>query len=47
MDDIFRENYREQMEGKHIFKLISDFRSDTNKILVEYAKFRKWIYSVI
>ena len=35
------------MEGKHIFKLISDFRSDTNKILVEYAKFRKWIYSVI
>lgn len=45
LDDIFRENYRQQMEGKHIFDLIRDFRSITNKILVDYGRFKKWVYS--
>lgn len=45
LDDIFRENYREKMEGKHLFDLIKDFRSITNKILVDYGKFKKWLYS--
>ena len=45
LDDIFRENYREQMHGKHLFGLIKEFRSATNKILVDYNKFKKWIYS--
>ena len=44
LDDIFRENYREKMEGKHMFDLIKDFRSITNKILIDYAKFKKWVY---
>ena len=47
IDDIFRENYNEQMEGKHMFGLVKDFRSVTNKILVEYGKFRKWIFTLL
>ena len=46
LDDIFRENYREEMEGKHIFDLIKDFRSMSNKILVDYGKFKKWIFTI-
>ena len=45
MDDIFRENYRKEMEDKHIFELIKDFRSISNKILVDYGKFRTWVYA--
>ena len=45
LDDIFRENYKKEMEGKHIFALIKDFRSISNKILVDYSKFKKWIYT--
>ena len=45
LDDIFRENYRQPMEGKHMFDLMKDFRSITNKILVDYNKFKKWVYS--
>ena len=33
------------MHGKHLFGLIKEFRSATNKILVDYNKFKKWIYS--
>lgn len=43
LDDIFRESYREQMEGRHIFTLCKDFRSITNKILVDYNKFKGWL----
>ena len=43
LDDIFRENYRDKMQGKHIFGLIKDFRSVSNKILVDYVKFKKWV----
>ena len=45
LDDIFRENYREQMVGRHIFGLVKEFRSATNKILVDYNRFKKWVYS--
>ena len=47
LDDIFRESYRDQMEGKHIFELLKDFRCVTNKILVDYNKFKKWVYTKI
>lgn len=33
------------MEGKHIFELLRDFRSISNKILVDHGKFKAWIYS--
>ena len=45
LDDIFRENYREQMIGKNMFGLVREFRSATNKILVDYNRFKKWVYS--
>mmetsp|Transcript_30086 Transcript_30086/g.37198 ORF Transcript_30086/g.37198 Transcript_30086/m.37198 type:complete len:101 (+) Transcript_30086:878-1180(+) len=45
LDDIFRENYRNEMQGKHIFGLIKDFRSISNKILVDYGKFKKWVFT--
>ena len=45
LDDIFRENYHEKMDGKNMFGLIKEFRSITNKILVDYNKFKKWIIS--
>ena len=45
MDDIFRENYAKEMENKNIFNLLKDFRSISNKILVDYGKFKKWIYA--
>ena len=35
------------MEGKHIFDLIKEFRSASNKILVDYNKFKKWIFSTL
>ena len=45
LDDIFRENYKEQMVGRHIFTVCKDFRSITNKILVDYNKFKGWLNS--
>lgn len=30
-----------------MFELVKDFRSITNKILVDYNKFKKWCYSVV
>ena len=47
MDDIFRENYSKEMEGRHIFDLIKDYRSSSNKILVDYGRFKKWIYTIV
>ena len=35
------------MEGRHIFDLIKDFRSNSNKILVDYGKFKKWIFTML
>ena len=31
------------MKGRHIIAIIKDFRSSTNKILVDYAKFKGWL----
>ena len=45
LDDIFRLNYKEHMHGKHMFGLVSDFRSVSNKILVDFTRFKKWINS--
>ena len=47
LDDIFRESYREQMAGKNMFGLVKEFRSATNKILVDYNRFKKWVYSAL
>lgn len=47
LDDIFRESYKIQMERRHMFGLMKDFRSETNKILVDYGKFKKWVYSLL
>ena len=33
------------MEGRHIFGVCKDFRSITNKILVDYNKFKGWLHS--
>ena len=44
-DDIFRENYSHQMQGKHMFGLLKEFRSNTNKILVDYNKFKAFCMS--
>ena len=33
------------MIGKNMFGLAKDFRSATNKILVDYNRFKKWVYS--
>ena len=33
------------MENKHIFDVLTEFRSISNKILVDYGKFKKWIYA--
>ena len=43
LDDIFRENYPKLMQNKHIFELLKDYRSVSNKILVDYGKFKTWI----
>ena len=43
LDDIFRENYGEKMHGKHMFKLIKNFRSVSNKILIDFTKFKNWV----
>ena len=32
------------MRGKHMFGLIQNFRNKTNKILVDYNKFKSWLY---
>ena len=45
MDDIFRENYSQQMQGKHLFGQLKNFCAKTNKILVDYNKFKKWLFS--
>ena len=31
------------MESKHMFGLIKEFRSNTNKILVDYNKFKAFV----
>ena len=33
------------MVGKNMFGLVKEFRSATNKILVDYNRFKKWVYS--
>lgn len=35
------------MEGKHTFDLIKEFRSTSNKILIDYGKFRKWLQTAV
>ena len=30
-----------------MFDLVKDFRSITNKLLVDYNKFKKWAYSLL
>jgi hypothetical protein len=45
LDDIFRENYSRQMEGKNMFGVIKGFLSITNKILVDYNKFKSSLFN--
>jgi hypothetical protein len=33
------------MEGRHMMTVIKNFRSLTNKILVDYGKFKGWLLS--
>ena len=33
------------MQGRHIFGLIKDFCASTNKILVDYSRFKKWVFT--
>ena len=33
------------MHGKHMFGLIEDFRSVSNKILIDFTRFKKWVNS--
>jgi len=35
------------MEGKHVFTVIKNFRSVTNKILVDYGKFKGWLFAKV
>ena len=30
-----------------MFELVKDFRANTNKLLIDYAKFKKWAYSLL
>ena len=30
-----------------MFGLVREFRSETNKILVDYNRFKKWVYSAL
>lgn len=43
MDDLFRVLYPEEMKDKHIYDILKQFEVISNKILVEYNKFRTWL----
>jgi|694.fasta_scaffold118204_2 Ca2+-binding EF-hand superfamily protein len=43
MDDIFRFHYPEDLKEKHIYDILKPFEVVSNKILIEYKKFREWL----
>lgn len=43
MDDIFRHFYPEEFKEKHLFEILKPFEVISNKILIEYGKFRQWL----
>ena len=47
LDDILRVNYGAEMEGKHMLKVVEQFASEANTILIDYNMFKKWVYSRI
>lgn len=43
IDDMFRYHYPDEFKDKHLFEIVKPFEIASNKILVEYGKFRQWI----
>lgn len=43
LDDLFRYYYPDEFKDKHMFEIVKPFEIISNKILVEYGKFRKWL----
>ena len=43
MDDIFRHFYPAQFKEKHLFEILKPFEVISNKILIEYGKYRTWL----
>ena len=43
MDDIFRYLYPEEFKDKHMYEITKPFEVISNKILIDYGKFRQWL----
>lgn len=43
MDDLFRYLFPEEFRDKQMFEIVKPFEIQSNRILIEYNKFRQWL----